>query len=251
VAGVLLAFATGGVGGAYLPTDVILLEVGGCLVAVGTVLLLITKPAWRNRFLWYSGGFLVLTSGRPQPQVMRWDDLVSLTVVLRSETDEGTTTIDIGSCSVRDRAGNAVTVAAPPGQSLSNGSTTLARKAEQVLTPKLVPGFVQAFDAGKRVAFGDRAWIDREGIAYAPDPNPSVDAVVTLVAWQEMARISISARLSIRVSTQAGQTHLVDLDGIENAIFASHLIDRAAAAAGVEVRYRDDGDIPRRPPTPV
>lgn len=250
VAGAVLAFVIGGVDNAYRTSDLIILAVGTGMVVLGTVLRLIVKPAWQNRFLWYSGGFLLLASGDPQPRVIRWDDVVSLTVTLRSETDEGTQTIDIGSCTVRDRDGNSVTAPAPPDQSLCNGAAELTRGAERALTPRLVPGLIRTFDAGERVVFGDRAWIDHQGITYITNA-PNSDSVTTPIAWPDMARIWIGARVSIVISVHTGQDHLIDLDGIENAFFAYHVIERATSAAGIEVRYRDEDDIPDRLPTPA
>lgn len=204
----------------------------GCLLVAG-VLALWRSPARRVvRTFWYSDGLIQLIAHEPEPRVIRWDRVISLTVriVRADETPDY-----IGSATICDGSGTCLTTRGP----------ALARKATQILTPTVVPPLISAFDAGEPVTFG-RMRIDRSGITDAGRPGA---AEPVFAAWSDIRRISFDARVSIRIWTanrKAGAK--IDLEDVPNGFFAHHVIEHAAAQAGVPVEYYEEKRLPPRPP---
>jgi len=86
--------------------------------------------------------------------------------------------------------------------------------------------------------------IDRQGITAPAGADGSASR---LMAWTDMRRIAIDARTRIVIrATDRGGDFRIGLDGIPNGFFAGHVIERAAAGAGVPVEYRQEKRLPPR-----
>lgn len=187
-----------------------------------------------DRIHWFSDGFVQLVGGDPEPHVLRWQDAAWLTVVLRrpEENDPHVEHVAVG-----DQHGNVVAVEHVIGgiRTVSTAEA-LARNADQVLLPLVVPPLMDAFDAGERITFGDLG-IDREGITNkGRDPVP----------WREIRLITVNARLKITVYPQERRAHTFDLDNVRNGFFAWQVIEHAAGLSGVRVRCMQDNRLPSR-----
>jgi hypothetical protein len=188
------------------------------------------RPERVDRICFYAGGVVQLTPGEAGPRVVRWDDAVSLSVrIVRPEGSDAY----IGPSTVRDGAGNQVTARGP----------VLARRAVAALGPRVVPALLSAFDAGEPVSFGP-VRIDRHGITAPAGTDGSASR---LMAWTDMRRIAIDARTRIVIrAADRGGDFRIGLDDIPNGFFAGHVIERAAAGAGVPVEYRQEKRLPPR-----
>jgi hypothetical protein len=218
----------------------------GCLVVAGALLIWCPRPLRLERTFWFSGGLIQFTLAEPEPRVVRWDDVVSLTVQIY-RPDEGPPYI--WSSVISDRDGTSVgmrgitRVSYLPRTGLA---TALAAKASGLLVPKVVPAFIREFEAGQRVTFGD-VWIDRSGVCTAvtarkPEPE--------FVAWQDVRKIGINARTGISVGAVGRRRDLfIDLGNIPNGFFTHYLIDHAAAKAGLDASYAGEKRMPARVPT--
>lgn len=205
-----------------------------CLDVVG-ILGLRNNSRVSHPLLMYADGFVLL--GEPEPRVIRWTDVVSASVVLLRSEDDGTS---LESCTVNDRNGDHVTVARAVIAYPSEQVHVVVRKAEQVLTPSVVPALIRAFDAGERLGFGDVS-IDLHGIT---GPNGTF-------AWQDIQVIFLDARVRLEVKTpDRRRTYAIDMAAAPNAFLAYHVIERAAARADIRLGYTNDGVLPPRLPTP-
>jgi hypothetical protein len=179
-------------------------------------------------------GVLQLAGGEPEPRVVRWDDAVSLSVrMVRPDESDAY----IGSSTVRDRAGNEVTARGP----------ALPRRVAEILTPRMVPALLDAFDRGEPVSFGP-VRIDGRGITVSGSGDGSGGR---FVAWADMRRITIDARTGIDVRTADRKVRLrIDLDDdIPGAFFAHYVVERGATRAGAPVEYQQERHLPPRAAT--
>jgi hypothetical protein len=182
---VIALVAPGSQGQLNFEFGLIIAPITGCLVAAGALLTWCPRPLRVDRTFWFSGGLIQITLEEPEPQVIRWDDVVSLSVQVE-RPDEGLPAVL--SSTVSDQSGTSVTVRAM--------ASALAAKASGLLVPIVVPAFLREYHAGRRVRFGP-VWIDRSGVGGAAagighDPE--------FVAWEDVREIRINARtgLSIR-----------------------------------------------------
>lgn len=204
----------------------------GCLLVTAALLVWRFPPRRVVRTFSYSGGLIQLTPEEPEPCVMRWDRVVSLTVRITRSDDSD------------DRIGSS-TVCDSSGTCLTTGGDALARKAAQVLTPRVVPPLMRAFDAGETVRFGSTR-IDRSGITGAgiTDTREPV-----FIAWPDMRRISFDARVRFGIQLADRRKRVqFDLEDAPNGFFAHYVIEHAAGMAGVPVKFVEDRRLPPRLP---
>jgi hypothetical protein len=223
--------------------------------AAGAVMMRRFRPQRTDQFFYYSGGLIQMADGEPEPRVMRWADLVSLSVRIYRE---GEGEPFIATSTVRDRQGNSMTAGVPPSSfwalSQESGGAVLARKADPILTSTVIPALISAFDEEGQVSFGS-VRIDREGITDATGKRSSRPL---RLAWPDMRKIDIDARLLIHVNGRKGEAKVysaINLGESPNAFFAYHIIERTAAQANVPVTYSGEegtgeGSLPPRLPAP-
>jgi hypothetical protein len=140
---------------------------------------------------------------------------------------------DISSCTITGRIGPPVTV--DSAYSLVMLSE-VAREAERVLAARLVPGFVQAYEAAEPVTFG-KLTIDREGIRH----DAGGSAGVWRMAWDQIKRTEVDGPgrgITIRPKRETGWSRRwIGLGGCTNGVLAHHVIEHAVAGTDVVVKY--------------
>jgi hypothetical protein len=185
---------------------------------------------------WYADGIVQVVPGEPEPRVVRWDEAVSLSVdVIRSDDSYAY----IGSGTLRGRAGTGVTVR----------GRALVDQGARLLAAPVAGEALRALEAGKDVAFGDM----RVGRAGITDARNEMFRDPVTVAWADMRSIDVDARLrvSVLLAGRRGKSLRFDLDTVPNGLFAHYVVERAAAQAGVPVRYSQEKRMPPRlPPVP-
>ncbi len=112
--------------------------------------------------------------------------------------------------------------------------------AAEILTPRVVPALLDAFDRGEPASFGP-VRIGWQGITVSGAAGRSV-------AWADMRQITIGARTGIDVRTTNRKTRLrIDLDDdVPGGFFAHYVIERGATRAGVPVEYQQERRLPTR-----
>ncbi|HEX4702240.1 MAG TPA: DUF6585 family protein [Pseudonocardiaceae bacterium] len=198
----------------------------------GAVLLRRPQSVCVGGILWYADGFVQLTEVQPEPRVIRWQDVIWFSVRV-DELDASPFPL-ITSCTVGDRSGNRVKLPARMGGKL------LAEKADRLVAARVVPELVRAFDAGDRVSFGRMA-IDHHGI------TDNGAAQQRFFAWDAIRSIDIDARVDITVHGHR-RSREISLNETQNAFFAWHVIEHAAASANVPIRYVREKNMPPRVP---
>jgi hypothetical protein len=241
--------------------------VGAAVGATGTIL---NDLHWSRadviaRWALYDGGMAYLTASSPEPSVVAWDELDSVSVVLATETDpddntKDIVTPDVDRCWVRRRQG--AWVAAPEGL-----AELAARVAYRAAAPRITGAMTAAYDAGEAVTAGEVTvdaaaitlaggprleWSSMRGVTLAhPRPSPaspgrlnrewSFNSTVTLF-HPSSATPGVPTLVTITAPDPGDRkgratTYRHDPSLIANAIFLADLIAHAARQHGVPV-YR-------------
>jgi hypothetical protein len=177
-----------------------------------------------NRVALYSGGVAQLRREEPEPNVLRWADIETVTIELT--TDEGTPETGLASCTLRRADGTGITEKKNP--------QTIAAAAHRALGPRLAPPLIETYDRGEPVTAGD-ARIDQEGFTMGPGKRlawSGIKSVTMRHATQDS--VDVATRIDIRV-VRRNRPHYFDPSGIPNAIFSAHVLARAAMRNGVQV----------------
>lgn len=202
-----------------------------CVAAAGAVVMWRNRSEKEPRTLWYADGLVHVTPGGPEPEVLRWDEVVSVSVHI-SRPDHAPAFVE--SATPRDKAGTCMTVR---GKSVAESCLAL-------LSPMMLPALLRAFDAGETVSFGDMR-VDRSGVTKGRGIKLREPRAV---AWTDMRSVDIDARQDITVRPFGdGEDLMFHLDGVPNAWFAHLVIERGAWRAGVPVEYAEEGLMPPRP----
>ncbi len=185
---------------------------------------------------WHSGGLAELIPGEPGPRVIRWAEVDSVTLAF--STDEDTSSDKLDSCTLRDSTGTGITVddryvRIRPG---------LVREADRILSPRLVPPLIRAYESGEPVIIG-RDRIDRAGVTHVRGTGKAL-----LTPWNEIRWISVVQETpadpasAIRIGHASGRGALIKLSGVRNGIAIPHLIKYAAEQNGVPLRSTGQAD---------
>lgn len=137
VCGIPIAFAEGG-----LIAGLATIAGGACLIAVAEVIDKRLPPPRVERAFWYSGGLVQVVEGEPEPRVVRWEQLVSVSIKTRKDYEDGR--VLVAACTVSDQAGVSATLDRHYGPQVP---ADLAEKASGILAPRLMPRYRAAFDA--------------------------------------------------------------------------------------------------------
>jgi len=204
-------------------------------------LIVVAIPLWalgerlkvaRYRYFFYSGGVAQLGRREPEPRVLRWADVETVTITVK--TDDGDLTTDLDTCVLSGR-GTEITTE-PPGDVFNEvPGFSVAMAAQQNLSPRFVAELVEACESGEAVTAGDLR-VDQDGITLA--------AGGTRLAWSELTSVTFQhdkgedwapiTRIDVRQGGK-GWDYRVSLSGIPNGIFLAQLIARVAATHGVGV----------------
>jgi hypothetical protein len=204
----------------------------GLLAAAGALMAWRGRPGEPGYTHWYADGIVQVVPGEPEPRVLRWDEAVSLSVdVIRPDDSYAY----IRSGTLRGRAEPGVTVRGP----------ALVERGTRLLARPVVGEALRALDEGKDVDFGTLR-IGRAGIT---DTREESFRDPVTVAWADMRRIDVDARLRVSVLPAGrGKSPRFDLDTVSNGYFAHYVIEHAAARAGVPVGYSEEKRMPPRLP---
>jgi hypothetical protein len=177
-----------------------------------------------NRIALYSGGVAQIRRKEPEPRVLHWADIE--TVTIRLTTNEGTPETGLASCTLRARDGTEITD--------GKAAEAVALAAHRALGPRLVPPLIEAYDSGEPVTAGD-ARIDHEGFTLRPGKRltwPEIKSVTIQHASRDSA--DVASRIDIRVIRKS-RLHYFDPTRVPNAIFFAHVLARAATRNGIRV----------------
>ena len=207
----------------------------GCLVlGLG-----IARAPVTGRLFWYTGGLAELTGDDPEPRIVRWADVETVTTVYY-EGEE--TPLRLTGCILSDGTGPEPVDLRGPAKIRGYRSPVLRAltvEAARILAPRLVPPMIAAYESGEPVSIGD-ARIDRSGITVKP---PSGEHI----AWTEI-RFIITRHVTsiadcaapvheIEIRKQPGNiSRVISLDGVPNGMFLPHLLAHAAARNGIPLR---------------
>jgi len=173
----------------------------------------------------YPDGVAQIRRTEPEPAVLRWADVETVTVELT--TDEGTPLTGLEKCALRGRGETEVAVQ-------RKAVETVVAAAHRALAPRLVPPLIAAWDRREPVTAGD-ARVDHEGVTL-PDGKrlawPEIKSVTMRHASKESA--DVITRIDIRV-VRRNRLHYFDPSGVPNAVFLAHVVARAAMRSGVQV----------------
>jgi hypothetical protein len=240
--------------------------VGTAVATVGSILMDVhySRADVIARWALYDGGMAHLTASGPEPEVVAWDDLGSVSVSLATETDPDNSnntlvTPDVARCSARSWQGTVVS--APEGL-----AELAARLAYRAAGPRIAGAMTAAYDAGEAVTAG-KVTVDAAAITLAGGPRLEWSSMraVTLahprlspasrdeLKWRFMEPVTVVRPSSVAPgvptlvtitaadpSSRKGRvtTYQHDPSGIPNAIFLADLIAHAARQHHVPV-YRE------------
>jgi hypothetical protein len=197
-------------------------------VAIGVlaiVMVAVPPRTWTDRLLRYDLGIVLVDAREPEPVVLRWDELTSVTLKIVS----GYEGPYLSSCALRDRMGNTVTVTYQNWR--ENACEAIARIGQDLLAPRLAPGLLQQYEAGEPLTFGHLI-IDRSGIG---SPSPASGKPWNL-RWQEMREVRFATHgHRVTVLRKTGLPKEISLDGAPNDFLARFVITHAARRVGVPV----------------
>jgi hypothetical protein len=137
----------------------------------------------------------------------------------------------VSGCVLRDQAGNTVTVPLR-----LRAIAEVAAEAERVLAPRLVPGLIARFTAGRPVTIG-RLTADRQGLSWCTGSGPPESSGAWEAPWPRIQGIEFTLegqRATVKDQYAYGGHSLV-LDGQPNSFLIRYLVAHAAASAGIPV----------------
>src|SRR5215471_11668802 len=133
-------------------------------VAVLAVLLIALGERFKVMGCWYflySGGVAQVARSEPKRRVLRWPEVETVTIILKTDSD-GNPRTEVDRCVL---AGPGTEITAGPGVGLldEDPGRILAAAAHRNLAPRLVPPLIQAWESGEPVTAGELS-IGQEGI---------------------------------------------------------------------------------------
>jgi hypothetical protein len=184
----------------------------------------------------YAGGVAQLRRGEPEPTVLRWADIETVTIELT--TDEGSPQTGVAGCALRGRGGTEIAE--------DKAAAPVATAAHRALAPRLVPPLLAACDRGEPVSAGD-ARVDGDGLTMPTGRHwtwPEIKSVT--MGHVPKGAAEMTTRIDVRVAYK-NRLHHFDPSGVPNAIFFAHALARAAVQNGVQVDgYQGGGGEYRR-----
>jgi hypothetical protein len=185
------------------------------------VLLITGSRSWQERLFRFEQGIAEFASREPEPAVLRWADLASLSLKVVTSYESHS----LMSCVLRDSAGRTITVASAYGLACED----ITPVAAQVLASRLAPTLIARYDAGEAVTFG-HIIVDRAGISCPGSAKP------WNAYWRDTRSIEMLMHAHrLTITPQSGRARPVSLDGAPNDFLAGYVIAHAAGQAGVVV----------------
>jgi hypothetical protein len=212
-------------------------EACGALLAAGVIALVIGhRRAAVRRLCLYYGGLARLDERKPEPEVLRWADVE--TVTISSEHDEGDPKTGLAGCTVRGRSGTEFTV---PVELLA----ATAKAVHRNVAPRIASAMIYAYDAGQPAICGN-AEVDPQGVTL-PDGKRLAWADLDTVELQPPSATArgVTTRIDFTLAGQRKRRAVLDPTDIPNAIFLADLVAHAARQRGLTVLGYEPQDTSR------
>jgi hypothetical protein len=192
-----------------------------------------------RRVFRYPGGIIQVFPDEPEPRVLRWAEVTTITLVF-NDSDERFN--GLSWCTLADGTGTTMEFGGWYPKSMVRG---LAVEAERLLAPRIVPPLVATYASGEPVLIGN--WrIDQAGIAESHgDPKavltPWSDVQEIIVASEEhRGYVEPASRIAVTVSPDGRRGRRrgpgLSLSGVQNGIFVPHLLEHIAGRRGIPLR---------------
>jgi hypothetical protein len=178
----------------------------------------------------YSGGVARFGRDEPEPKVLRWNDVD--TVTIETNKDEGKPQTSVAGCVLRGRAGIELKARHSDGE-------RMALAARRGLAPRLAAAMIYAYDRGEPVIAGS-ALVSQQGVTF-PDGKNLAWARIGGVELEHPSRAarSLTTRIDFRQAGWKWSSQVLDPSGIPNGIFLADVIAHAARQHGVLVAGDD------------
>jgi hypothetical protein len=233
--------------GSVLGLPVVVAVVGGMvsllLMAGGSVGGIILNHSFApgtaaDRVFTFAGGLAHLAAGQPEPRVLRWADVDSVTVTFLDE--ELWYYGWYFACTVRGGTGTEITLSSSDQDTVGRAKRLghgLITEAARLLGERLVPQMIEDYESGQPVTIG--GWtVDQTGITASESGY-----VTGSCSWAGITRIAFERKpakrgpvVVIRVYIGSDQPALtIGLTDVPNGILLVPLIVHAAAGNGIEV----------------
>jgi hypothetical protein len=198
------------------------------IFAWGILLVVLPPRSWTDRLFLCQAGIVLLDARAPEPVVLRWAHLDTMSITTASGYDDDF----VSSCVLRDQAGNALMVS----RHLS-AIAEVAAEAERVLAPRLVPPLIARFASGEPVSVGHLT-IDRQGLSWGTAPGPPESGPMWEAPWPEIRAIEFGLqgqRVIVKAGQRARDSKSLAVDGQPNSFLIRYLVAHAAAIARITV----------------
>jgi hypothetical protein len=188
-----------------------------------------------RRFFRYPGGFIQLSPEEPEPRVLRWAQVDSVTLVF---DDADNYVRGLSRCRLHNSAGTIEV-----GGRYSRGVVRdIASEAERILGPKIVQSLISAYESGEPVVMGN--WrIDQTGVTdrrhnpRSPHVPWSDVREITFASENYRGKVDPASLITITAaSVEPRFQPRLSLSGIRNGIFLPHLLEHVAQRHNVPLR---------------
>jgi hypothetical protein len=195
------------------------------------------RPRAINRLYRYAGGLIQLLYDEPEPRVLRWSDVDSVTVEFESVSEDRYTGLD--TCTLRGSTGTEIAVRGWRPLSIPRG---LATEADRVLRPRLLPPLIQAYESGELIAVGRQVRIEQAAITLgklAPLPWTEVRAIT--VVYDKRSGSNVPADSIIISGSRRHSGTGFALSRVPNGFLIPYLIEYIAEQHGIPLRRSGPG----------
>lgn len=193
------------------------------LLALAVLLLAAPGRSWKERVFLYADGIAQFTHRQPEPTVVRWADLATMSLKVTSGYEGDY----IATCILRDRVGNTLTVE----NRLGDACDKVTAAVDRLLAYRLAPTLQARYDAGEPVTFG-RVTVDQSGIS---SPEGTTGKPWS-IHWRDISDIELLMYgHRVTITQHKGRTKRVSLDGAPNDCLARYVIGYAASRTGVRI----------------
>jgi hypothetical protein len=186
-----------------------------------------------RRLCLYSGGLARLDRRKPEPEVLPWAGVETVTIA--SDHDEGDPKTGLAGCTVRGRSGTEFKVPSKLRQAT-------AKAVHRGVAPRIAAAMIDAYDAGQPVICG-KAEVDPQGVTL-PDGKRLAWADLSTVELQHPSATArgVTTRIDFTMAGKRSRRAELDPTDIPNAIFLADLVAHAARQRGLTVLgYEPDG----------
>jgi hypothetical protein len=196
----------------------------------------IPPTSWLHRLHRYDLGVVFIDPKYPEPVVLRWAELASVTVEVKS----GYEGPYLAACELHDQAGTTIRLT---NNWRKNACQDAARLAEDQLARRLMPALIARYEAGEPVTVGHLT-IDQWGISSAGSATAVTLSGGTMMSrlewrmpWQEMLEVKFTTYgTHVVIKRTTTKTPLeTAVDGLPNDFLARLVITHAARRAGIVV----------------